>query len=161
LSYVKARHRSLRIVWALANQLAATAMIEERAVVQPHVIAIVEDDVAVRSSLKFVLEIEGFGVRMFSQPLELLNNPVVPACECFILDYSLPKMTGLELLRVLRDRGVNTPAVLITSYPSAQLQERAKHAGVPIVEKPLLENVLIDEIRKVIARGSTPSVTSR
>jgi FixJ family two-component response regulator len=137
----------------LANQLAATAMIEERAVVQPHVVAIVEDDLAVRSSLKFALEIEGFDVRAFSQPLELLDDPGLPACECFVLDYSLPKMTGFDLLMILRDRGVKTPAVLITSYPSVRLQDRAKRAGVPILEKPLLENGLIDEIRRAIARG--------
>jgi FixJ family two-component response regulator len=128
--------------------------IKEHAIVPQHVIAVVEDDAAVRNSLKFVLEIEGFAVRLFSQPMDLLKGAALPTCECFILDYKLPKMTGLELLDELRRRGVEAPAVLITSHPDARLQERAKHAGVSLVEKPLFENVLIEEVRAAISRAA-------
>jgi hypothetical protein len=45
--------------------------------------------------------------------------------------------------------------ILITSHPTSGLQQRAAQAGVPIVEKPLLGNALIDRVRDAIARPTT------
>jgi FixJ family two-component response regulator len=135
--------------------------IKEHTIVPQHVVAVVEDDAAVRSSLRFVLEIEGYAVRLFSEPLDLLSASALPACECLILDYKLPNMTGLGLLGELRRRGVDAPAVLITSHPTSQLQEQAKQAGVALVEKPFLDNVLIDEVRKAIAHVAQPNQNRR
>jgi FixJ family two-component response regulator len=56
-------------------------------------------------------------------------------------------MDGLDLLAELRQRNITAPAVLITSHPSRSTRERAARDGVPIVEKPLLGNMLSDSIR--------------
>jgi DNA-binding response OmpR family regulator len=66
----------------------------------------------------------------------------------------MPAMTGLELVTRLRDRAVHVPIILITSHPSAVLRLRAEDAGVPIIEKPLLGNALVDKIRLLVGRGS-------
>ena len=54
----------------------------------------------------------------------------------------------MELVDALRVRLVLTPVILITSHPSAALSARALKAAIPIVEKPLLGNVLIERIRE-------------
>jgi len=113
-----------------------------------HVILVIEDDCAVRNSLKFTLEIEGFGVRAYSSPHELLNEDRVPATSCLVTDYHMPAMNGLELVAQLRDRHISIPAILITSLPNENLRDRAAAAGVLIVEKPLLGNGLLDAICK-------------
>jgi FixJ family two-component response regulator len=60
-------------------------------------------------------------------------------------------MSGLDLIAALRERNISTPAILITSHPSLSLRERANKAHIPIVEKPLLGNALLDKIRDVLA----------
>jgi two-component system, LuxR family, response regulator FixJ len=114
-------------------------------------VVIIDDDAAVRSSLKFSLEIEGFTVRDYSNVNELLNGSKLIAAGCLVVDYNLPEMNGLEMLRKLRDRQIAAPAILITSHPSAAVRQRAAEAGVPIIEKPLLGNALIEGIRNAFA----------
>jgi len=115
------------------------------------VVLVVDDDRAVRNSLVFSLQIEGFAARSYRGPQELLAEPALPKRGCLILDYKLPGMTGLQLLGVLRDRHVSLPALLITTHPSLALRQEAAHAGVLVVEKPLLGEALIDAVRHAIA----------
>ena len=113
------------------------------------VVLVVEDDLAVLNSLTFSLGIEGFKVHGHTTGEELLNSDNLADCDCFIVDQKLPGMSGLELIAKLRDRHIDTPAILITSHPSSWLRKRAEKADIPIVEKPLLGNTLLDRIQDV------------
>ena len=84
---------------------------------------------------------------------EALNAIGISLCDCLIVDQKMPGMSGLDLIAKLRDRHDATPAILITSNPSPALREQAKQAEVPIVEKPLLGNALLEKIRHVVAGG--------
>lgn len=116
---------------------------------RPFVI-VIDDDRAVRNSLKFSLEIEGFTVREFAGPREVLDAVNFPGSGCLIIDYELPHMDGLKLLRELRKRKISLPAILITTQPSSELVHRAEAAGVGIIEKPLFGNALLDAIRALM-----------
>ncbi len=122
--------------------------------VQPPVVAVVDDDPAVCNSLKFSLELEGFNVRTYGGGAELLHDGDLDAFNCFVIDQRMPIMSGLELIRTLRDRRVSTPAILIISQPNAALSARAAIAKVPIVEKPLLGNTLVERIREACASAA-------
>jgi two-component system, LuxR family, response regulator FixJ len=115
---------------------------------KPPLVVVVDDDPAVCGSLKFSLELEGFSVRTYGSGPELLHNHDWKACKCFVVDQRMPAMSGMELIAKLRDEKILTPAILIISHPSAALSARAATAGVPIVEKPLLNNSLVDRIRE-------------
>src|SRR5579863_7050784 len=121
---------------------------EPNIVLQGLVVAIVDDDSAVCSSLKFSLELEGFAVRTYGSGAELLDSGDLAAFDCFVIDQRMPGMSGMELIAKLRDQRVRTPAILIISQPNAALSARAALAGIPIVEKPLLGNALVDRIRE-------------
>ena len=112
-------------------------------------IAVVDDDPAVCSSLKFSLELEGFTVRTYRSGAEFLAAGNFRDCNCFIVDQRMPGMSGMELIAQLRERNVSTPAILIISQPNKVLSARAAEAQVPIIEKPLLSNALVDKIREV------------
>jgi len=112
------------------------------------VVVVVDDDPAVRNSLKFALELEGFAVRTYGSGAELFYAGDFNACDCFVIDQRMPVMSGIELIAKLRDRHVATPAILLTSQPNASLSTRAAGANIPIVEKPLLGNALVDGIRE-------------
>jgi FixJ family two-component response regulator len=116
------------------------------------VVAVIDDDAAVRNSLKFSLEIDGFAVHDYAAANEFLNGSAQSNAGCLIVDYHLPDMDGLEMIVRLRRRQVAVPAILITSNPSPALRRRAAEAGVPIVEKPLLGNALLDGINDALAR---------
>lgn len=119
------------------------------------VVIVIDDDLAVRNSLKFSLEVEGFTVRSYATGAELLSAEDLMHSSCFVVDQNMPGMNGLDLIASLRARHLSAPAILITSHPGPPLRERAREAGVPIVEKPLLGNVLLDKIRDLV--GGKPS----
>ena len=115
-------------------------------------IVIIDDDPAVRNSLKFALEVEGFSVRAYQSGAELLKDTDIPDNGCLVVDYKLPEMNGLDLLVELRRRKVDLPAFLVTTHPNAAVRDRAARAGVPLIEKPLLNDMLFQGIRAALGR---------
>src|SRR5579872_6364260 len=111
---------------------------------QGPVVAVVDDDAAVCSSLKFSLELEGFTVSTYGSGAELLEAGDLGGFNCFVSDQRMPGMNGMELIAVLREQKVMAPAILIISQPNAALSARAGLADISIVEKPLLGNALVD-----------------
>ena len=115
-------------------------------------IAVVDDDPAVRNSLKFSLELEGFKVNAYCSAADLLNAGEPDGCNCYVIDQRMPGMSGIDLIAELRERRIATPAILIISQANDILRTRAARAQVPIVEKPLLNNALIETIRDACRR---------
>ena len=122
------------------------------------IVIVVDDDPAVRSSLKFSLEIEGFAVRTFGCATELLDSSEARLGGCFVVDEKMPGMSGLDLIVSLRARDIVAPAILITSQPSAMVAARAVEARVPIIEKPLLSNALVEQIRDACASSGPTGI---
>jgi two-component system response regulator FixJ len=114
---------------------------------------VIDDDPGLRGALQFALEMEGFAVSAYGSGAECLAETTLPECGCLVVDFNLPDMTGLELIDSLRSRAVQLPAILITSQPSQRLLRRAAEAGLPIVEKPLLGDGLLEAIRNSVAAG--------
>jgi two-component system, LuxR family, response regulator FixJ len=119
------------------------------------IIAVVDDDAAVRNSLKFSLEIDGFTIRTYASAEEFLGSGDLANFQCLVVDQDMPRMTGLELVTALRTRGVKVPALLISGHLTPAVTRQASVAGIPIVEKPFLGNELIESIRAAV--GTTPS----
>jgi len=113
------------------------------------VVAIVDDDPAVCNSLKFSLELEGFAVRAYRSGAQFLAAGNFRDCNCFIIDQRMPGMSGMELIAILREGKVSIPAILIVSQLNNVLSARAAEARIPIIEKPLLNNALVEKIREV------------
>ena len=116
------------------------------------IVAIVDDDPAVCSSLKFSLELEGFVVRAYGSADEFLGAHE-SACDCLVVDQRMPGMSGMELITRLRTLQVQTPAILLISQPNPTVAARAAKAAVPIVEKPLFGNALLERIREACRRS--------
>jgi two-component system, LuxR family, response regulator FixJ len=117
-------------------------------------VIVVDDDPAVCNSLKFALEVEGFTARSYAGGTALLDAADLAACDCFIIDQKMSGMSGLEVAAELRKRQITAPMLLITSHPTVFLKERAARSGIPIIEKPLLENTLLEKVREAVGRES-------
>ena len=115
-------------------------------------IVIVDDDPAVRGSLAFSLQAEGFSVQSYADGAELLKGIEMDnEARCFVIDYVLPGMNGLDLLEELRRRHIAGPAILITTNPSTAVRARAAAAAMVLVEKPLLGDALFQELRSMLS----------
>jgi two-component system, LuxR family, response regulator FixJ len=145
-----------QICFLLSMPRNGTAVMDDRVMTQAKaatakaVVLVIDDDPAVRNSLKFALEIEGFSVRVYSTGEAVLDENDIPASGCLVADYNLPGMNGLDLLQALRHRNVKWPAILITSHPTAMIRIRAAAAGVHLIEKPLLNDTLFHSIRSAL-----------
>lgn len=113
-------------------------------------LALVDDDPAVRHALSFAFETTGIPVATFADAESALIAPDQAAWGCLVLDQKLPRMNGLDLLARLRAAGMNAPTILITTHPSRETRARALAAGVDIVEKPLLDNQLSQKVREIM-----------
>jgi two-component system, LuxR family, response regulator FixJ len=111
-----------------------------------HAVALVEDDDAVRDSLRFVLELAGYVVEAFATGAEFLKAEMGHIA-CLILDHHMPNMTGLELVEHLRANGIALPILLVTGDLSPAIATRAAGLGVnSVLTKPVNEQDLLDFI---------------
>src|SRR5215217_4487547 len=94
------------------------------------VVYVVDDDTDVLGSLRFLLETDGFEVRTFRSGAALLNGSAAGEPDCFVIDYKMPAMSGIDLANRLRSRQVGTPIILITGYPDEGIKEKATAAGI-------------------------------
>jgi two-component system, LuxR family, response regulator FixJ len=122
------------------------------------IVFVVDEDRAVRESLKFALGLEGLAVRVCGSGAELLQHSDLPLAGCLVMECKMPIMDGFEVLDSLDARGTKVPVILLTSYATEAFRRRAATAGVKyILEKPLLNGSLLDRIHKVL--GCSRQVT--
>ena len=116
------------------------------------IVAVLDDDVAVRESLQFSLELEGFAVIMAATGQELEERLGRESFDCLIVDYHLPGTNGLDVLAALRQRKIEAPAILITGNPNEQIRRRAAADGAVLVEKPFAVDSLVEQIYSLLDR---------
>ena len=113
--------------------------------IERRTIGIVDDDQAVRDSLRFLLEVVGHPVETFASAAEFLAaRPRDLAC--LILDHHMPQMTGLQLAEKLHADGSSIPILLITGLPSPAIVARAARLDIRVMEKPPDEDDVFDFI---------------
>jgi two-component system, LuxR family, response regulator FixJ len=116
---------------------------------------VVDDDADVLGSLRFLLETDGFDVRTFRNGASLLNAVRSTGVDCFVIDYKMPDMNGIDLAGRLRNRDIAAPVILITGYPDENISARAEAAGVRhVLMKPLLDESLVTRIRGAIQKAA-------
>jgi two-component system response regulator FixJ len=118
-------------------------------------IYIVDDDSDVLKSLRFLFETEGFDVRTFHSGSALLGSRARRDADCLVVDYKMSGIDGLELVRRLRDLGIQTPIIVITGYDDEYLSAKARSAGVrQVLKKPHLAENLAVAVRDAISHSN-------
>jgi len=119
---------------------------------EARVIAVVDDDEAVRDSLAFLLTVTGHKVAAYASAADFLDRCDLSQVAGLILDHHMPQKTGLELLATLREDGRTLPVLLVTGSPSPDIVARAGTLGVDqVLEKPVSDQWLMEFVDRVAA----------
>lgn len=119
------------------------------------VIAIIDDDDAVRESLGAVLEAAGLEVQAFASGPEFFAADLSPAPECVLLDLNLSEMSGWEVLDELTARHTGTASIIITGRGDQSTRGRALKAGAfEMLDKPIRPRMLLDVIERAIGKSA-------
>jgi FixJ family two-component response regulator len=117
-------------------------------------IAIVDDDDALRDSLDDLLQSVGFRTHGFASAEAFLQSPQVHETACLLLDVRLPGMNGLALQRQMGAANWQIPIIFITSHVDDQAHARALAAGaVAFLYKPCREEDLLNAIDVALTRS--------
>jgi FixJ family two-component response regulator len=112
-------------------------------------IALVEDDESVLEALESLLEYAGYHVLPFFSAEELLDSGRLHEVRLLITDIGLPGINGIELLRILRTRRADLPALVITAR--VELKQAAREAGArQVFLKPLDDSQLLEAIEAAL-----------
>jgi len=113
-------------------------------------LVLVEDDQDVRKSITLMLRGRGFSLDVFESGLQLLATGHLPQADCLLIDYKMPKVDGIELLKRLRGSGLKVPAILITGFYSDALKALAQRAGFSrVLEKPASADRMVEAIESL------------
>ena len=108
---------------------------------------IVDDDAAVRDSLRALLESCGLAVCDYASGRDFLDHGADSQAGCVVLDIHMPGLSGLELLDILRAKHFALPVIVITGRSDPALRLRARVAGaVAVFDKPVDEAQLLGAI---------------
>lgn len=112
-------------------------------------IVIVEDDKAVRDSLRMVLETYGYAVEEFPTGEAFLDQERLDGERFVVLDVGLPGASGLEVLRRMRARQVALPTVVVSAREGAVMEEEALRFGaLALLDKPIDIDALVAAIER-------------
>jgi FixJ family two-component response regulator len=114
-------------------------------------VSVVDDDESVRESLPDLLREMGFTARAFSSADEFLESDTVLQTGCLILDFAMPGMTGPELQRELKRRGIQTPIIFITAHQDeAVRRDTIDQGAVECLLKPFTDTALLNALNAAL-----------
>lgn len=118
-------------------------------------IAIVDDDEAVRVATRHLLRALGFETEAFASAEEFLRSCSATKWSCVISDVNMPGLSGIELQRSLLAEGQNVPFIFITAFPDQAFRDRALKAGaIGFLSKPFASSDLIECLERAFRRGA-------
>ena len=119
-------------------------------VAHPIHVAILDDDPSVRTALGRFLKTAGMTVDAYDTGDKLLESVALKRPDCLLLDFQMPGMSGLDVLRYLGQRYIRIPTIIMTAHDEPGLRSACLNAGaVAYMNKPLNPEQLIEAIDNV------------
>jgi FixJ family two-component response regulator len=117
---------------------------------------VVDDDEALRDSVRWLLESTGYRIAAYSTAERFLAAYKPGCAACLVLDVRMPGLTGLELQQELNRRGETLPIIFITGHGTVPMAVNAvKNGAFNFLEKPFKDAQLLALIEEAAARGTT------
>lgn len=120
------------------------------------VVHVVDDDEAMRQSLAFLLRTASMQAQTYESATAFLNALPQATAGCVITDVRMPGLSGLDLLRRLRELKIAMPVIVITGHGDVPLAVEAMKGGaVDFLEKPFDDTVLLGAVRSALSAQAT------
>ncbi|MCP4452925.1 MAG: response regulator transcription factor, partial [Planctomycetes bacterium] len=114
---------------------------------------VVDDDQAMRNSLKWLIESVGLTVRTYASADDFIKDYYPGRAGCLLLDVRMPGMSGLELQEQFIEQQIRIPIIIITGHGDVPMAVRAMKAGaVDFIEKPFNDELLLESIRNALIK---------
>lgn len=115
------------------------------------IVYVIDDDDAVRHSLEFLLKTAGIEVRGFESAKTFLEMLPRIKTGCIITDVRMPEITGIDLLRRVKESSLDIPVIVITGHGEISLAVEAMKIGaVDFLEKPFDDDLLLASVRSAL-----------
>jgi len=119
-------------------------------------IAIVDDDEALREALGSIMKAAGYSTTTFASAEEFLDSATRQETACLILDVRLLGMSGIELQRRLAELNSDLPIIFVTAHGDASLRDLVMKAGAAgFLNKPVRSEALLKEIHAALEKPRT------
>jgi two-component system response regulator FixJ len=119
----------------------------------PQTVFVVDDDDAVRNSLRLLLKSAGLHSEVAGSAREFLSNYDISHPGCLVLDVRMPGMSGLEMQHELNVRGAIIPVIFITGHGDIPMAvEAMQHGAFDFLQKPFRDQDLLDRVQRALAR---------
>jgi two-component system, LuxR family, response regulator FixJ len=114
---------------------------------------VVDDDDAVRSSLRLLLKSVGLSATVFASAQEFLASYTAEQPGCLVLDVRMPGMNGLELQERLNVHGATIPVIFITGHGDVPMAvEAMQHGAFDFLQKPFRDQDLLDRVQRALEK---------
>ena len=114
---------------------------------------VVDDEAAMRNSLKWLIESVGLAVRVYASAEEFLGAYDAALPGCIVSDVRMPGMSGIELQAELAQRGGAVPMIFLTAHGEIPMAVHAIQSGAfDFIEKPFSNHGLLERIQRAVAR---------
>ena len=115
---------------------------------------VIDDDEVIRESLAFLLGTAGLEVRAYDSATAFLSALPDIGAGCIVTDVRMPGISGVDLLRRLRELGIRMPVVVMTGHGDVQLAVEAMKIGArDFIEKPFDDETLLGAVRAALDDG--------
>jgi two-component system, LuxR family, response regulator FixJ len=115
------------------------------------VVHVIDDDEAVRQSLAFLLETAGIAVQAYDSAVAFLKVATEVEAGCVITDVRMPDVSGIDLLRRLKELKIEVPVIVITGHGDVPLAVEAMKIGAAdFLEKPFDDEALLASVRSAL-----------
>lgn len=115
------------------------------------VVHVIDDDEAMRQSLAFLLGTVGMKVQTYESAMAFLAVAPEIKSGCIITDVRMPEVSGLDLLRRVRELELGIPVIMITGHGDVPLAVEAMKIGaLDFLEKPFDDEVLLASVRSAL-----------
>jgi FixJ family two-component response regulator len=120
---------------------------------QAPLVAVVDDDDAVRDAIQNVLQSAGLRTEAYASAEDFLDTGHLRDSACLVLDIRMPGMSGLQLQRRLADEGYAIPTIFVTAYADETARRQAMQAGASaFLRKPFDSEGLLRSVQSALSR---------
>ena len=112
-------------------------------------ILIVDDDEGVIALLKKALEVEGYSVDTAEDGVQAYEYVKAHDCQCILLDLTMPRLNGMELLRLMLSDGIHVPTIIMAGLQSYEDEEMKQFNNVvTFLAKPFALHDMLNAVKQ-------------